>query len=300
MAVTISIGGFIIKLFEPYGYPTLAWPLRPFESFAAPPDLPADIHADVSVVAPLPDFGSQHLRFDAGPGLWKLFDTDDGLMVESLHTLTLQPRVRAIFSDDYRRIQAWILPEYVGGQVGWCPMYLFNPVVELCFLTRLAREGGLLLHAAGLVFQQHGYVFTGPSGAGKSTIAQIFADRQAYVLSDERIILRPCRGAMRVHGSPWVGSGNYAANSAADMTALYMIEHGRDHHRVTTLPASTVVTRLLQQSFLPHWDSVGMERTLDLLVSLVTHVPCRSLAFLPQPDIVDVIHHMPSTTMVSI
>jgi hypothetical protein len=299
MAITISIGGFVIRLLEPHGHPTLAWPLRPFESFLAPPDISADIHVDVSIVTPLPEFGSGQLRFDAGPGLWKLFDTDEGLMVESLHTLTLQPRVRAIIFDDYRRVQAWILPEYLGGQVGWCPMYLFNPVVEVCFLTRLAREGGLLLHAAGLIFQQQGYVFTGPSGAGKSTIAQIFADRHAYVLSDERIVLRPCHGAMLVYGSPWVGSGNYAANSATDITALYMIEHGRDHHRVTSLPTSTVVTRLLQQSFLPHWDSAGMEHTLDLLVSLVTKVPCQNLAFLPQPDIVDVIRHIPSTTMVS-
>lgn len=299
MAITISIGGFIIRLVEPYGYPALAWPLRPFESFSASPDLPADIHVDVSVASPLPELINQRLRFDAGPGLWRLFDTDAGLAIESLNTLTLQPRVRAVISDDYRLVQAWILPEYLGGQVGWCPTYLFNPVVEVCFLTRLTREGGLLLHAAGLVSQRHGYVFTGPSGAGKSTIAQIFADRQAYVLSDERIILRPCHGAMRVHGSPWVGSGNYAVNSSADITALYMIEHGRDHHRVTALPASTVVTRLLQQSFLPHWDSTGMERTLDLLVSLVTKVPCQNLAFLPQPNIVDVIHHMPSTTMVS-
>ena len=163
MVITISIGGFIIRMAEPNGYPTLAWPLRPFESFTASPDSSADIHVDISVVFPLPDLGPQQLRFDAGPGLWKLFDTDSGLAIESLHTFTLQPRVRAVVSDDYREIRAWVLPEYLGGQVGWCPMYLFNPVVEVCFLTRLAREGGLLLHAAGLVSQQQCYVFTGPS-----------------------------------------------------------------------------------------------------------------------------------------
>jgi hypothetical protein len=300
MSITLSIGDSIIRMLEPHGYPTLAWPLRPFESFSAPPDLTADIHVDVSVASPLPELTNQRLRFDAGPGHWRLFDTDAGLAIECLDTLTLQPRVRAVISDDYRLVQAWILPEYLGGQVGWCPMYLFNPVVEVCFLTKLAHEGGLLLHAAGLVSQQHGYVFTGPSGAGKSTIAQTFADHQAYVLSDERIILRPRHGTVVMHGSPWVGSGNYAVNSAVDVSALYLIEHGRNDHDVTSLPAPTVIARLLQQSFLPHWDSVGMKRTLDFLVLLVTHVPCRSLAFLPQPDIVDLIHRMPSTTMVSI
>lgn len=299
MSITLSIGGSIIRMLEPHEYPALAWPLRPFESFSAPADLPADIHVDVSVISPLPDFGSPQLRFDAGLGLWKLYDTDAGLAIESLHTFTLQPRVRAVVSDDYRKVRAWVLPEYLGGQVGWCPMYLFNPVVEVCFLTKLAHEGGLLLHAAGLVSQEHGCVFTGPSGAGKSTIAQIFADRQASVLSDERIVLRFQNGGTTIYGSPWIGSGEYAANASAPLTDLYVIKHAQDRHHIASLPPSTAVSQLLQQSFLPQWDSAGMEHTLDFLVSLVTKVPCRSLAFLPQPDIVDVIHHMRSTTMVS-
>lgn len=290
MTITISIGGYIIRMVEPNGYPALAWPLHPFEAFIASPDLPEDIHVDVSVVSPLPDFGSRRLRFNAGPGLWKSFDTDAGLMIESLHTLTLQPRVRAVVSDDYRTVRAWVLPEYLGGQVGWCPMYLFNPVVEVCLLTRLAREGGLLLHAAGLVSRRQGYVFTGPSGAGKSTLAQLFADRQAHVLSDERVILRRCREAVVVYGSPWVGSGHYAANSAADVTALYMIEHGEEGHRMTSRSPSRAVSQLLQQSFLPHWDSETMERTLDFLISVVTTIPCRHLAFLRQGDVVDFVH----------
>lgn len=299
MIITISIGGYIIKMVEPNDYPALAWPLHPFESFAALPDLPVDIQVDVSVISPLPDLGFHQLRFDAGPGLWKLFDTDAGPAIESLHTLTLQPRVRAVISDDYRKVRAWVLPEYMGGQVGWCPMYLFNPAVEVCFLTRLAREGGLLLHAAGLVFQQHGYVFTGPSGAGKSTIAQLFADRHAHVLSDERVILRQRHDTTVMYGSPWVGSGNYAANCAADVTALYMIKHGEERHRMTSLSSSKAVSQLLQQSFLPHWDREAMGRTLDFLISTVAKVPCGNLAFLKQADVVDQIYQTDSTAVVS-
>lgn len=293
MDISISIGGFIVRMREPHGYPTLAWPLRPYESFVASSVLPADIHVDVSVVSPLPDFGSPRPRFDAGAGLWKLFDTDAGLAIESLHTFTLQPRVRALISDDYQRIHAWILPEYIGGQVGWCSMYLFNPVVEVCFLSRLAQEGGILLHAAGLVFQENGLVFTGPSGAGKSTIARMFADRHADVLSDERVVLRVETDNLTVYGSPWVGSGEYAANSSASLTALYIISHARDRHRISPLPSSTAISRLLQQSFLPHWDRDGMERSLDFLLSVVSSVPCHSLAFLKQADVVDLVQQQP-------
>lgn len=293
MDISISIGGFIIRMSEPKDYPTLAWPLRPFESFVAPSGFPADIHVDVSVVSPLPNFDSPRLRFDAGTGLWKLFDTNDGLAIESLHTFTRQPRVRAAVFDNYRRVHAWILPEYLGGQVGWCPMYLFNPVVEVCFLAHLARTGGILLHAAGLVSQQEGIVFTGPSGAGKSTIARMFADRQASVLSDERVVLRVENESLSLYGSPWVGSGEYAANTSAPLVALYVINHAQDRHRIARIPASTAVSRLLQQSFLPHWDRDCIERSLDFLMSVVSSVPCRSLAFLKQADLVDLVQQQP-------
>jgi len=293
MDISISIGGFIIRMSESRDYPTLAWPLRPFESFIAPCGVPADIHVDVSVVSPLPDFDSPRLRFDAGAGLWKLFDTDAGLAIESLHTFTCQPRVRAVILDDYRRIHAWILPEYLGGQVGWCPMYLFNPVIEVCFLARLSREGGLLLHAAGLVSHKEGFVFTGPSGTGKSTIARMFADRQAHVLSDERVVLRSDKGSVTIYGSPWVGSGEYAANASAPLTALYVINHAQDRHRIARMPTSIAISRLLQQSFLPHWDRDCIERSLDFLISVVSSMPCRNLAFLKQADLVDLVQQQP-------
>lgn len=291
MDLVLHLGGYVVKVHEPHGYPCLAWPLRPFESFIASPEQPPDIQVEVTVIAHLPELPHHRLRFDAGPGLWKLFDTDSGLAIESLNTLTLQPRVRACVSRDYRHVRAWILPELLGGQVGWCPMYLFNPVIEVCLLSRLARDGGLLLHAAGLSSQQHGYVFTGPSGAGKSTIAQRFADRQAFVLSDERVVLRHQHDSPMVYGTPWVGSGNYAANASAPLTALYVISHGRDHHRMDPLPPSKAMSLLLQQSFLPRWDDLCLEQTLDYLISLMARVPCHSLAFLNQADVVDAIQN---------
>lgn len=166
-------------------------------------------------------------------------------------------------------------------------MQLFNPLIEVCLLSRLAREGGILLHASGLSLCEQGYVFTGPSGAGKSTIAELFADRGATVLSDERVIVRMRDTGFVLFGTPWVGSGQYAANASAPMTALYCIQHGQERHRIDTLKPSTVVTRMLQQAFLPHWDCAGVETTLEVLTSLTRTMPCRSLAFLNQLDIVD-------------
>jgi cytidylate kinase len=168
-------------------------------------------------------------------------------------------------------------------------MHLFNPIVEVCLLSRLALEGGLLLHAAGLSIHDQGYVFTGASGAGKSTIAQLFADQGALIFSDERVILRQQTAGVTVYGTPWVGSGQYAAQASRTMTGLYAISHGEHRHRVEPLSPTKTMSLLLQQAFLPHWDRAAMEATLDFLASLTAHTPCFSLAFLKQADVVELL-----------
>jgi len=298
MEIALQIGGAVVRLHESKDSPRLAWPLRPFDLFAAPADSEPDIHVDVSLACPLPEIEKGSLRFDSVHGLWKLFDVPSGLAAESLDTHTLQPRTRALISEDYRTVRAWMLPDFQDGQVGWCPMYLINPLVEICFLSRLAREGGILLHAAGLSFHEQGFVFTGPSGAGKSTIAQLFADQGASVFSDERVIIRPGR-TTRVYGTPWVGSGHYAANDSTPLTRLYCIAHGQDRHRLDHLSPATILSLLLQQTFLPRWDRAAMDATLDCLLLLMKEVPCSGLRFLQQADVVETVRHHASNCAVA-
>lgn len=298
MNLTIQIGGYTVQIDEPKNYSCLVWPLRPFDRFLASSTSDSDLHIEVTVVSPLPDLEPASLLFDSAHGCWTLCESDAGLLFESLDPKNLQPRVRASVSKDYRTVQAWILPSLEGGQVGWSPMHLFNPLIEVCLLSRVARDGGLLLHAAGLVLSKEGFVFTGPSEAGKSTISELFARQGATVLSDERVILRQQGSTFFLYGTPWVGSGQYAENGSAPMTALYRISHGAEHHGLTPLTASRAVTLLLQQAFLPHWDRNGMERTLEFLESLTARIPCHSLSFLNQPDVVEFVREHSSVLTV--
>lgn len=289
MQIELQLGGHVLHLRERHDYPCLAWPIRPFDTFLAQPGTRPDFEIDVEVCSTLPELKKGPLRFDAAHGYWTVFESDSGLVIESLSPQLLQPRARALLSADYRTARAWILPEFLLGQVGWSPMHLFNPIVEVCLLSRLALDGGLLLHAAGISVQDQGYVFTGASGTGKSTISQLFAEQGALILSDERVIMRQHGSAFTVYGTPWVGSGQYAANASGPITGLYGIAHGEHQHRVAPLSPTKAMSLLLQQAFLPHWDRVAMEATLDFLASLTTQVPCFSLAFLKQADVVELL-----------
>lgn len=289
MQIELQLGGHVIHLRERHDYPLLAWPIRPFDAFLTQPGTRPDFEIDVDVCSTLPELKRGPLRFDAAHGCWTIFESDSGLVIESVNPQLLQPRARALLSADYRTVRAWILPEFHLGQVGWSPMHLFNPIVEVCLLSRLALDGGLLLHAAGISSQNQGYVFTGASGTGKSTIAQLFADQGALILSDERVILRRQRASVTVYGTPWVGSGQYAAQASRTLTGLYGIHHGEHRHCLEPLSPTKTMSLLLQQAFLPHWDREAMEATLDFLASLTAHIPCYSLAFLKQADVIDLL-----------
>lgn len=64
--------------------------------------------------------------------------------------------------------------------------YALEATSRVALCCRLPLEGGLPLHAAGIVSGGQGVVFFGPSGAGKSTIAALSPHP---VLSDELVVL---------------------------------------------------------------------------------------------------------------
>ncbi|MBI5744317.1 MAG: hypothetical protein HY952_07195 [Elusimicrobia bacterium] len=69
----------------------------------------------------------------------------------------------------------------------------------------LIRDGGLMLHSAGILKSGKAWLFPGKSGAGKSTLSKLAAAAGAEVISDEINMLRFERGRWRVYGSPFWG-----------------------------------------------------------------------------------------------
>ena len=295
MRIDLHIAGYRIRLMEAQDYPTISWPLHPFGAFLDRSDHQPDLELAITVVEELPNLSHGRLHFDACHGLWRLYKTDAGFFLESLDTKTHQPCARALITNDFSHVDVWTRGEKVGSVLGWVPMKIINPLVEVCLLTRLAREGGLLLHSAGVLSSMGGYIFTGASGAGKSTLSGFFDTRGASVLSDERMIIRKSGEAFVIHGTPWVGSGAYAKNKSGLLTELFCISHG-PQHQIEGLPPSAVLSFLLPQCFLPHWDRTAMESTLAFLSDLIAHIPCQRLAFAKHPDVIDYVQNQLTRT----
>src|SRR5438132_7633402 len=242
MKTDLQIGQYRIRLHEHEDHPCFLWPILPFVPFLVQSNGPPDLDFKVTVTKHLPELPRGRLIFDSSHGLWKLYEAESGFLLESPDTHTLEPYSRALISRDFSRFEVWVrrhdaLWEH---RVAWEPLKIINPIVEVCLTTKLAREGGLLLHAAGVLTEHSGWVFSGPSGAGKSTLSDWFAARGACVLSDERLILRKVAGETLICGTPWPGTGRQAKNRSGPLTALYCIRHGEGTHALRRLPARDV------------------------------------------------------------
>lgn len=286
MNINLRIADYGIKLVEAQGYPRISWPLHPFDAFLDSSDRRPELELAVTVVEMLPTLQHGPLRFDACHGLWQLYEAETGWLLDALDTETHQPWSRALIAEDCSRAEVWTRLEQARLARGWVPMKIINPIAEVCLLTLLAREGGILLHSAGVLSPTGNHIFAGASGTGKSTLSGFFAATGATILSDERMII--CRNGndFVMHGTPWVGSGAYAENESGMLTGLWCIEHAPSHS-IESLSPTAVLSFLLRQCFLPHWDRAAMEATLAFLDDLIHCVPCRRLAFAKQPDIVD-------------
>ena len=291
MNIELHIAGHVVRLRTTADRDLLAWPLSPFKPFLINSSLPPDIDCTVHVIKHLPEMPRGKLVFDACHGLWSLYKSDAGFLLNAADPKTLELRSRSCISDDYSTVEVWLREQRSGLRIGWTPMQVINPVIEMCLLTRMARQGGLLLHTSGVLSGDQGWMFLGPSGAGKSTISDLLATKGASVLSDERIIVRRTGGDFSIFGTPWVGNSRHARNSSGLLTQVFCIRHGTQRHALHRLTPRTLSQFILEQCFLPHWDREAMHTSLATLSDLIERVDCFELAFLKNPDVVDFIQH---------
>lgn len=289
MKIDLQIGGYGVRVDEPEGHPYRDWPFSEFNSFEAPIAGEPDIQLTVKVADRIPETGQGSLLFDSCEGFWKLFKTNGGYILDCANLRNPSvSRSRTVLAKDFSRGEITVCGTFMEtGEIGWNPLEVINPIVEVCLITKLARSGGVLLHSAGVLAGKAVWVFTGQSGAGKSTISDLFAGRDRRVLSDERMILRSIAGELRGFGTPWPGVGRQALNAGGPLAALYAIRHGSGAHAIREISPREFSVFLLKQCFLPHWDKQAMDRTLAFIEEVIDTIGCHELAFLKQPDVVD-------------
>ncbi len=148
------------------------------------------------------------------------------------------------------------------------------------------RKGNtFLLHSAGVIHGDGGYVFTGSSGAGKSTIARMSS--QDKVLNDEICHIRLQRRGAVVSSTPFNGFFKLKTDGSAPLKSVLVLSHSRSHS-IRPMQDSEIAVRVLPQVVPP----IGLhekitrdtlQQMLDLLADLRRRVPIMALAFRRDP-----------------
>jgi len=166
-----------------------------------------------------------------------------------------------------------------GGQATLCRRetraYPLETVIRSSMMARLPLEGGLPLHAAGVVLDARGVAFLGPSGAGKSTLA---ATSPHPVLSDELVSVAAARPFVLVRSGFW-GEGSGIARPPAPLGALVALDKG-PRTRLERLERTDAVRRIVGSITVPLVPELWTP-ALDVLGRLVEAVPVYRLEWAP-------------------
>jgi hypothetical protein len=276
----LSIAGLVIGLeADADGPPThIDGAARAFVVSRGTPDI--EVRAGWGDLKSLP---RGRLLFDSG-GVWQLHE-HDGQFVYSFSSPLFEggPYRRASFDTAFRRGVVTLDRASFHGRPPASP--LEYPLDELMVINRLVYDGGVEVHGCGVIDASGaGYLFAGQSGAGKSTIAQLWADAGATVVSDDRVVLRTEHDGITMYGTPWHGDGEFAEPVSARLSRILLLRHA-SHNRVAPLAPAGAAALLFSCTFPVFHSAEALERTLALLGRIVETVPVDVLEFAPTPDI---------------
>lgn len=232
-----------------------------------------------------------HLTAPAGPTLfdsgvvWRLYrERGDFIFSFTSSSLGPVPYKLARFDASFTDGTVWLSRACLQDDLVLEP--LEYPLGELLMINLLAKGRGVEVHGCGVIDRDGAaYVFAGQSEAGKSTIARLWHDDGATVLSDDRVVLRLRGRQVWVYGTPWHGEQEFAFPASAPLTRIFFLDHGIENF-ARPMRGAGAVARLFACCFPPFYDKAGLDFTLELLTSIIDRVPCFELTFVPDASVV--------------
>ena len=248
-------------------------------NFAASPFETPDIRFLMDTKASYPALDSYKEIFTSAPhGLWRILeDSAKSCYIVSLQSIPRDSVPYKIVSADRRFADFTVFSRPTWKNVLFPLEY---PLDELAISGYLnINKIGIILHSACIALEGKGILFSGVSGSGKSTISQIWQkDREARVLTDERVIIREMGDNLWAFGTPWHGTAKVHKNAGIPIEKIFFIKHG-ERNRAVPISKAEAANRLMVRCFPTFWNQDGMQYVLDLCTQIATEIECCDLEF---------------------
>lgn len=119
-------------------------------------------------------------------------------------------------------------------------IYSFDAIYRVFYSICTVKLGGVFLHAASLVRNEKGYVFTGVTESGKSEIAEM-AQKDSIHLTDELSVILPVDGRFQTFGTPFWGMfATGGANRGVPVEKLYFLVRDQKTFEAPLTPAGAL------------------------------------------------------------
>ncbi len=134
------------------------------------------------------------------------------------------------------------------------------------FCSGLLGFDGFMLHASAVVYKGKAYLFSAPSGTGKSTHTQLWCRKfgdDAYIINDDKPVIRLTEGGMVVYGTPWSGKTDQNRNAGAALQGICFLERAQENS-IQEISTAEAVYRILNQTIRPS-GAADMQKLLSVL-----------------------------------
>jgi len=203
-------------------------------------------------------------------------------------TVEPMPYCLAVFNPDFRAGDVYYHPSVSdSAHYGYFPHPLAFPMFHLLMISILSQGYGIFLHACGIDNRGRGYLFPGSSSNGKTTMARLWKDK-SIVLNDERVILRQKEGRLWIYGTPWHGEYEKVSPHGVPLEKIIFLD-GKGHNNASRLSNVAATVNLLKHAVLPYWVTGGMDFALGFCSKVASEIPCYTLTFMPDNNILDFI-----------
>ena len=146
------------------------------------------------------------------------------------------------------------------------------------FAWQLCHFGATVIHASALVIDGEAILFSADSGVGKSTHTRrwlsLFGER-AYILDDDRPVIREKNGALMAYGTPFSGTSDENRNAAVPLKAIVFLNRG-ERNRIRPADPSETIARMIRYCGYSRNDE-KMAAKLAVYDTIVRRVPIWSL-----------------------
>ena len=155
---------------------------------------------------------------------------------------------------------------------------LFN--TDQILLARiLADRQAFILHSAGMIINNHGFLFAGHSDAGKSTIISLLKHK-GQILCDDRNVIR-CwpQNNIRVYGSWSHGDVQELSSNEAPLKAICFIEQSKNNELIIIQDKKDIMRRLILLTIKPMVTKDWWEKIFTIYDKIVENTPFYILRF---------------------